>query len=88
VLDNYTFTLILDIKYKSFEMLSSEGIYLFCGRGWLVSHKPSPVYVYTGQCQAYSQMVDYSDLFFTDGKDEQEIILCLGYCESIAIITT
>jgi magnesium transporter len=32
VLDNYTFTLILDIKYKSFEMLSTEGIYLFCGR--------------------------------------------------------
>jgi hypothetical protein len=38
-----------------------------------------------GQCQAYSQMVDYSNLFFTDGKDGQEIIvfrlLCI-YCNN------
>ena len=37
VLDNYTFTLILDLKYKSFGTLVTEAVYLFCGRGWLIT---------------------------------------------------
>jgi magnesium transporter len=43
VLDNYTFTLILDMKYKSSETLSTEAVYLFCGRGWLITLHSSEV---------------------------------------------
>jgi magnesium transporter len=37
VLDNHKFTIILDIKYKTFEDLVTESIYLFHGREWLVT---------------------------------------------------
>jgi magnesium transporter len=43
VLDNYTFTLILDLKYKSFGTLVTEAVYLFCGRGWLITLHSSEV---------------------------------------------
>jgi len=43
VLDNYTFTLILDLKYKSFGTLVTEAVYLFCGRGWLITIHSSEV---------------------------------------------
>jgi magnesium transporter len=43
VLDSYTFTLILDLKYKSFGTLTTEAIYLFCGRGWLITLHSSEV---------------------------------------------
>ena len=43
VLDSYTFTLILDLKYKSFGTLVTEAIYLFCGRGWLITIHSSEV---------------------------------------------
>lgn len=37
VLDNHKFTIILDIKYKTFENLVTEGIYLFHGPDWLIT---------------------------------------------------
>jgi magnesium transporter len=37
VLDNHKFTIILDIKYRTFEDLSSESIYLFHGADWLIT---------------------------------------------------
>ena len=43
VLDSYTFTLILDLKYKAFGALITEPVYLFCGRGWLVTIHSSEV---------------------------------------------
>jgi magnesium transporter len=43
VLDNYTFTLILDLKYKSFGTLVTGAVYLFCGRGWLITIHSSEV---------------------------------------------
>ena len=43
VLDSYTFTLILDLKYKSFGTLVTEAVYLFCGRGWLITIHSSEV---------------------------------------------
>jgi magnesium transporter len=43
VLDGYTFTLILDLRYKSFGTLMIEPVYLFCGRGWLITIHSSEV---------------------------------------------
>ncbi len=37
VLDNHKFTIILDIKYKTFEDLVTESIYLFHGEEWLIT---------------------------------------------------
>jgi magnesium transporter len=37
VLDNHKFTIILDIKYKTFENLVTEAIYLFHGPDWLIT---------------------------------------------------
>ena len=37
VLDNHKFTIILDIRYKTFEDLITESIYLFHGREWLIT---------------------------------------------------
>jgi magnesium transporter len=43
VLDNYTFTVILDMKNKDPKTLETEGIYLFLGRHWLVTIHSSQV---------------------------------------------
>ena len=43
VLETYTFTIILDLKYKSFGTLVTEAVYLFCGRGWLITLHSSEV---------------------------------------------
>jgi magnesium transporter len=37
VLENHKFTIILDIKYKTFEDLVTESIYLFHGSNWLIT---------------------------------------------------
>jgi magnesium transporter len=37
ILDNHKFTIILDIKYKSFEDLVTESIYLFHSTEWLIT---------------------------------------------------
>lgn len=37
VLENHKFTIILDIKYKTFEDLVTESIYLFHGTNWLIT---------------------------------------------------
>lgn len=37
VLDNHKFTVILDIKYKTFEDLVTEAIYFFHGSNWLIT---------------------------------------------------
>jgi magnesium transporter len=43
VLDNYTFTVMLDMKYKDPKTLETEGIYLFLGRHWLITVHSSQV---------------------------------------------
>jgi magnesium transporter len=37
ILENHTFTVILDIKYKDPKTLEAHGIYLFLGRHWLIT---------------------------------------------------
>jgi magnesium transporter len=43
VLDNHTFTVMLDMKNKDPKTLETEGIYLFLGRHWLVTVHSSQV---------------------------------------------
>ncbi len=43
VLDNHSFTVILDIKNKDPKTLETEGIYLFLGRHWLITVHKSEV---------------------------------------------
>ncbi|HEU0046427.1 MAG TPA: CorA family divalent cation transporter [Nitrososphaera sp.] len=43
VLDNHSFTLVLDMKYGDARTLVTEGVYLFLGRGWLVTIHSSEV---------------------------------------------
>ena len=37
ILDNYIFTIILDIHYKTLKQLIVDGIYMFVGKDWLIS---------------------------------------------------
>ena len=37
ILDNYLFTIILDIQYKTLKQLTIEGIYMFVGKDWLIT---------------------------------------------------
>lgn len=43
ILDNYTFTVMLDMKNKDPKTLEIEGIYLFLGRHWLITIHSSEV---------------------------------------------
>jgi magnesium transporter len=43
VLDNYTFTVMLNMKNKDPKTLETEGIYLFLGRHWLITIHSSEV---------------------------------------------
>ena len=43
VLDNHSFTVILDIKNKDPKTLETDGIYLFLGRHWLITVHKSEV---------------------------------------------
>jgi magnesium transporter len=37
ILDNYLFTIILDMRYKTLKQLTIEGIYMFVGKDWLIT---------------------------------------------------
>ena len=37
ILEDHTFTIILDIKYKDSKTVVTEGVYLFCGKRWLIT---------------------------------------------------
>lgn len=43
MLDTHVFTLMLDMKYSDVQTLVTEGIYIFLGRGWLVTIHSSTV---------------------------------------------
>lgn len=43
VLDSHIFTILLDMKYDNAQTLVSEGVYIFLGRGWLVTIHSSKV---------------------------------------------
>jgi len=43
LLDNHTFTTLLDIKFKDSQTVVTEGVYLFCGKNWLITIHPSEV---------------------------------------------
>lgn len=43
LLDNHTFTILLDIKFKDSQTIVTEGVYLFCGKNWLITIHPSEV---------------------------------------------
>lgn len=45
VLDNYTFTVMLDMKYKDPKTLETEGIYFFLGRHWLITVHSAQVHL-------------------------------------------
>ena len=37
ILEDHTFTILLDIKYKDSKTVVTEGVYLFCGKNWLIT---------------------------------------------------
>ncbi|MGB8159812.1 MAG: CorA family divalent cation transporter [Nitrososphaeraceae archaeon] len=37
LLDDHTFTILLDIKYRDSQTVVTEGVYLFCGKNWLIT---------------------------------------------------
>ncbi|MEP6577066.1 MAG: CorA family divalent cation transporter [Nitrososphaerota archaeon] len=41
LLDDHTFTILLDIKYKDSQTVVTEGLYLFCGKNWLITIHPT-----------------------------------------------
>lgn len=43
ILDNYTFTILLDIKYKTLTQLIINGIYIYLGEGWLITIHSSDI---------------------------------------------
>ena len=43
LLDDHTFTILLDIKYKESQTVVTEGVYLFCGKNWLITIHPIKV---------------------------------------------
>jgi magnesium transporter len=43
VLENHTFTVLLQMRYKSIENLDTEAVYFFLGRGWLITIHSSEV---------------------------------------------
>lgn len=43
LLEDHTFTILLDLKYKDSETVVTEGIYLFCGKNWLITIHPPEV---------------------------------------------
>ena len=43
LLDNHTFTIFLDIKFKNSQTVVTEGVYLFCGKIWLITIHPAEV---------------------------------------------
>jgi magnesium transporter len=43
LLDDHTFTILLDIKYKESQTVVTDGVYLFCGKNWLITIHPAKV---------------------------------------------
>lgn len=43
ILEDHTFTIILSIKYKDLQTLITDGVYLFLGKGWLITIHSSDV---------------------------------------------
>jgi magnesium transporter len=43
LLDDHKFTILLDIEYKDSQAVVTEGLYLFCGKSWLITIHPSSV---------------------------------------------
>src|SRR5918996_4391048 len=43
LLENHTFTVFLNMKYKSIDNLDTEAVYFFLGRGWLITIHSSNV---------------------------------------------
>jgi magnesium transporter len=37
ILDDHSFTIMLGIKYKDLHTLITDGVYLFLGKGWLIT---------------------------------------------------
>lgn len=43
ILEDHTFIIILGIKYKDLQTLITDGVYLFLGKGWLITMHSSDV---------------------------------------------
>ena len=43
LLEDHTFTIFLDIKFKDSQTVVTEGVYLFCGKNWLITIHPAEV---------------------------------------------
>ena len=43
LLDDHTFTILLDMKYKESQNVVTDGVYLFCGKNWLITIHPAKV---------------------------------------------
>jgi magnesium transporter len=43
ILEDHTFTIILGINYKDLRTLITDGVYLFLGKGWLITIQSSDI---------------------------------------------
>jgi magnesium transporter len=43
LLEDHTFSILLDLRYKDSQTVVTEGIYLFCGKNWLITIHPAEV---------------------------------------------
>ena len=43
ILEEHTFTILLDLKYKDSQTVNTESVYLFCGKDWLITIHSSKV---------------------------------------------
>jgi magnesium transporter len=43
VLQNYTFTLLLSIRFKTLQIIETEAVYIFIGKNWLITIHSSKI---------------------------------------------
>jgi magnesium transporter len=55
ILSAHTFTLILDIKYKDLKTLATEALYIFKGKGWLITIHSSEIDLITNVNALFEQ---------------------------------
>ena len=57
ILEDHTFTIILGIKYKDLRTLITDGVYLFLGKGWLITIHSSDVDLRSNVHNSYKKKI-------------------------------
>ena len=47
ILDNHTFSILLDIRFKTIKQLLIEGVYIFVGQNWIITLHSSQVEIFS-----------------------------------------